>query len=170
MVNSSRCSSGFIYPPRSCAGEVLPQIACFFIKLHDVFANARSEKAAFHGSLGRMSVVSRPRRAGRAPSIERAGSFSRGQSLPRLPRSYMLIPANESASSGASAAARQRHTPSRVYHKVNFTRGWKETLREVTGGWLLPGISSCISSGAMTCFNLALDRSDFFSCWYEDFF
>lgn len=83
-----------------------------FIKQHGVFVNARSEKAAFHGSLSRMSVVSRPRRAGRASSIKRAGSLSRGQSLPRLPRSYMLIPANESESSGASAAARQRHAVS----------------------------------------------------------
>lgn len=43
---------------------------------------------------------------------ERAGSFSRGQSSPRLLRSYMLIPTNEPVSNGASAAARQRHTVS----------------------------------------------------------
>lgn len=92
--------------------EVLLQMACFFIKLHDVVVNARSEKAAFHGSLSRMSVASRPRRAGRASSIKRAGSLSRGQSLPRLPRSYMLIPANKSVSSGPSAVARQRHAVS----------------------------------------------------------
>lgn len=41
--------------------------------------------------------------------------------------------------------------------KVNLSKGWGETLCEVTWGWLLPGISSCISNKAVMRLN--------FCCW-----
>lgn len=53
--------------------------------------------------------------------------------------------------------------------KVNLSRGWSETLCEVTGGWLLPGISSCISNKAVMRLNFLLSTGQIWSRWCGNF-
>lgn len=80
-----------------------------------------------------------------------SGSSSRGRPSPRLPRSSVLILLMSLclAEAGGAPALGILAFP----REVNLSRGPSETLCEVTGGRLLPGISSCISNKAVMRLN-----------------